>query len=62
MIIKKNLEEVDEAKNNRTIVNFESSGSENQDFKSKTYDYELSQRHSNLNKSKTYNNFISQIQ
>ena len=50
------LEDVEEAKNNRAIVNFETYGSEKPDFESKTYEHELPQKHSSFNKGNTYQN------
>ena len=48
------LEDVEEAKNNRAIVNFKTYGSEKPDFESKTYEHELPQKHSSFNKGNTY--------
>ena len=50
------LEDVEEAKNNRGIVNFETYGSEKPDFESKTYENELPQKHSSFNIDNTYQN------
>ena len=55
------LEEVEEAKNNRAIVNFETYGSEKLDFESKTYEYKLPQKHSSFNKSNAYQNFTPSV-
>ena len=50
------LEDVEEAKINRAIVNFETYGSEKPDFESKTYEHELPQKHSSFNKGNAYQN------
>ena len=52
----KNLEDVEEAKNNTAIVNFETYGSEKTDFETKIYEHELPQKHSSFNKGNTYQN------
>ena len=48
------LEEVEEAKNNRAIVNYETYGSENLDFESNPHEHESPQKHCSFNKSNAY--------
>ena len=48
------LEEVEEAKNNRSIVNYETYGFENLDFESNPHEHESPQKHSSFNKSNAY--------
>ena len=58
---KQKILEVEEAKNNRAIVNFETHGPEKLDFKSKTYEHESPQKFSSFNKSNTYQNFTPSV-
>ena len=55
------LEEVEEAKNNRAIVNFETYGFEKLDFGSNPHEYESPQKYSRFNKSNAYQNFAPSV-
>ena len=55
------LEEVDEAKDNRAIVNYKTYGFENLDFESNPHEHESPQKHSSFNKSSAYQNFVPSV-
>ena len=55
------LEEVEEAKNNRAIVNFETYGFEKLEFESNPHEHESPQKHSSFNKSNAYQNFAPSL-
>ena len=55
------LEEVEEAKNNRAIVNFETYGFEKLDFGSNPHEHESPQKYSRFNKSNAYQNFAPSV-
>ena len=57
----KNLEEVEEAKNNRAIVDVETYGFEKLDFESHPDEHESPEKHSSFNKSIAYQNFAPSL-
>ena len=57
----KKLEEVEETKNNKAIVNLETYGFEKLDFESNPHEHESPQKYSSFNKSNTYQTFAPSV-
>ena len=58
---KQKILEVEEAKNNRAIVNFKTYNFEKLDSESNPQEHESSQNHSSFNKEKAYQNFARSV-
>ena len=58
---KQKILEVEEAKNNRAIVNFKTYNFEKLDFESNPHDHESPQNHPSFNKNKAYQNFARSV-
>ena len=58
---KQKILEVEEAKSNRAIVNFEIYSFKKLDFESNPHEHESPQKHSSFNKSNAYQNFAPSV-